>query len=59
MTGVETPGLDTDAGAGGSDYILSFAGGNNFLYECIFEAGIPKADDIITNYLIEKYSPLL
>ncbi len=59
LTGIETPGLETGAGAGGVDYVFSFAGGYNFLYECIFEAGIPQAESVITNYLIQKYSPLL
>ncbi len=59
FTGIETAGLEASAGAGGIDYVFNFTGGNNYIYECIFEAGIPKADSFITDYLIQKYTPLL
>ncbi len=59
MTGIETAGLEASAGAGGTNYIFNFTGGNNYIYECIFEAGTPQAESFITNYLIEKYTPLL
>jgi hypothetical protein len=59
MTGGETAGLEASAGAGGINYTLNFTGGNNYIYEFIFEAGTPQADSFITNYLKEKYTPLL
>ena len=59
FTGVESPCVDSNAGIFGSNYVFNLSGGNNFVYEFIFEAGQPTAESFITEYLIRKYTPLL